>query len=302
MPIWIPVTLMAALCQCWRTAKQQKLRALLSVNGATFIRFLYGVPAALAFLLIGIAIGGGALPSPTWRMFAYAAAGGLSQILATALMIMAFGFRNFAVGTAYAKTETAQTAILALVVLHEALRPLAWLGIAVGLSGVLTLSLAGRGLHPRQFLGGAFQPAALSGMAAGFFFAITAVFIKLGSQAETGATLFVRALFLVFVTTTLQTLMHGAFLALRHPEELRKTLRVWRDASWVGLLSSAGSACWFTGFALTSVALVRSVGQIEVVFTLIFGRFYLKERLKPGDARGLVLVVVGVVLIVLGGR
>ena len=65
-------------------------------------------------------------------MFAYAAAGGLCQILATALMIMAFGFRNFAVGTAYAKTETAQTAILALIVLHEALRPLAWVGIAMG--------------------------------------------------------------------------------------------------------------------------------------------------------------------------
>ncbi len=302
MPIWIPVTLFAALFQCWRTAKQQKLRGVLSVNGATFIRFLYGAPAALAFLLAGIAAGGFALPVPTWAMFGYAAAGGLSQILATALMIMAFGFRNFAVGTAYAKTETAQTAILALIVLHEALRPLAWVGIAIGLAGVLTLSLAGRGLRPKQLLAGTFQPAALSGLAAGFFFAITAVFIKLASQAETGANVFVRALFLVFVTSVLQTVMQGAYLMVRDRAELRKALLAWRSGGWVGVLSSAGSACWFTGFALTDVALVRSVGQIEVVFTLIFGRFYLKERLKPGDAPGLVLVVLGVVLIVLGGR
>jgi drug/metabolite transporter (DMT)-like permease len=64
-------------------------------------------------------------------------------------------------------------------------------------------------------------------------------------------------------------------------------------------LSALGSACWFTAFALAPIGLVRSVGQIEIVFTLTFSRFYLKETLKPGDIAGLVLVVAGVLLIVL---
>ena len=72
------------------------------------------------------------------------------QILATNLLIMAFGYRNFAVGTAYSKTETAQSAIVALIVLHEVLRPLAWIGICIGLAGVMTLSLGG----PRHAAGG----------------------------------------------------------------------------------------------------------------------------------------------------
>ena len=72
----------------------------------------------------------------------------MTQIVATNLLIMAFGYRNFAVGTAYSKTETAQSAIVALIVLHEVLRPFAWIGIALGLSGVMTLSLAGRGMRP----------------------------------------------------------------------------------------------------------------------------------------------------------
>ena len=302
MPLWLPITVTAALCQCWRTAKQQKLRGHLSVNGAGFIRFLYGAPAALVFLIAAILVTGGGMPLPTWRMLGYGAAGGLCQILATNLLIMAFGFRNFAVGTAYAKTEAAQTAVIALILLNETLRPLAWAGIAVGLVGVLTLSLTGRGLHPRQLLAATVQPAALSGLAAGFFFAITAIFIKLASGAVSGADVFVRALFLVFVTSVLQTLMQGAYLAVRDAAELRRALAAWRTAAWVGLLSAAGSACWFTGFALTDVALVRSVGQIEVVFTLVFGRFYLKERLKPGDAPGLLLVVAGVVLIALASH
>jgi len=63
-------------------------------------------------------------------------------------------------------------------------------------------------------------------------------------------------------------------------------------------LSACGSACWFTAFALTEVALVRSVGQVEIVFTLLFSRFYLRETLRPTDVAGLVLVVAGVLLIV----
>ncbi len=68
---------------------------------------------------------------------------------------------------------------------------------------------------------------------------------------------------------------------------------------WVGTLSGCGSACWFIGFAIAPIAMVRAVGQVEVVFTLVFSRFYLKEVLKPGDLAGLALVVCGVLLVIL---
>jgi drug/metabolite transporter (DMT)-like permease len=180
------------------------------------------------------------------------------------------------------------------------LLPFAWIGIALGLSGVMTLSLAGRGLRPADLAQATVQPAALCGLGAGFLFALTTVFIKLANQALTGPSLLVRALFVLVVTNTLQTLMQGAFLAWREPYELRKVITTWRDSAWVGTLSALGSACWFTAFALAEVALVRSVGQVEIVFTLLFSRFYLKETLKSGDIAGLFLVVCGVLLIVLG--
>ena len=150
MPLWIPITVSAALFQCWRTAMQQKLRHLLSVNGAGFVRYLYGAPTALVLLAGALLATGVPLPAPNAVFLLHCMAGGLMQILATNLLIMAFGYRNFAVGTAYSKTETAQSAVVALVVLHEVLRPFAWIGIALGLSGVMTLSLAGRGLRPRE--------------------------------------------------------------------------------------------------------------------------------------------------------
>ena len=300
MPVWIPITVAAALFQCWRTAMQQKLRHLLSVNGAGFVRYLYGAPTALVLLIGALFATGLPLPAPTLAFLLHCIAGGVTQIVATNLLIMAFGYRNFAVGTAYSKTETAQSAVVALIVLHEVLLPFAWIGIALGLSGVMTLSLAGRGLRPADLARATVQPAALCGLGAGFLFALTTVFIKLANQALTGPSLLVRALFVLVVTNTLQTLMQGAFLAWREPYELRKVITTWRDSAWVGTLSALGSACWFTAFALAEVALVRSVGQVEIVFTLLFSRFYLKETLKSGDIAGLFLVVCGVLLIVLG--
>ena len=298
MPLWIPITVSAALFQCWRTAMQQKLRHLLSVNGAGFVRYLYGAPTALALFVGALIVTGLPIPAPNLAFMFHCTAGGLLQILATNLLIMAFGYRNFAVGTAYSKTETAQSAIVVLIVLHEVLRPLAWIGICLGLAGVMTLSLAGRGMRPAELARATVQPAALSGLGAGLLFAFTAVFIKLANQALNGPSLFVRALFVLVVTNTLQILMQGAFLAWREPRELRKAFTTWRSSSWVGMLSAMGSACWFTAFAIAPIGLVRSVGQVEIVFTLLFSRLYLKETLKAGDVTGLALVVAGVLLIV----
>jgi drug/metabolite transporter (DMT)-like permease len=298
MVAWIPITVAAALFQCWRTALQQKLRHTLSVNGAGFVRFLYGAPTALLIFLAGLAITGVPTPTPNLLFMLYCVAGGLLQILATNLLIMSFGYRNFAVGTAYGKTEAAQSAVIALIILHEVLKPLSWAGIMLGLCGVMTLSLAGAGLKPRDILAATVQPAALCGLGAGFLFAFTTIFIKLANQSLFGPSLVVKALLAVVVTNTLQTVMQGGWLLWREPAQLRKVFTTWRSSMWAGTLSGCGSACWFTAFAMADVALVRSIGQIEIVFTLLFSRFYLREELKRSDVAGLGLVVGGVLLIV----
>ena len=300
MPIWIPISVAAALFQCWRTAMQQKLRGLLSVNGAGFVRYLYGMPTALVLLLIAFAVTGAPVPSPTPRFLLYCLLGGLGQILATNLLIMSFGYRNFAVGTAYSKTETVHSAIIAFFILHEELRSLAWIGMAIGLIGIMVLSLAGRGLKARDLLAATVQPAALCGFGSGLIFGFTTVFVKLANQALPDPNVVVRALFALTITNAMQILMQGAWLYWREPAELRKAFTTWRTSMWVGTLSGCGSACWFTGFAIANVALVRAVGQVEIVFTLLFSRFYLKEVPKRSEVAGLVIVVFGVLLVVLG--
>ena len=297
MAPWIIITVTAAVFQTWRTALQQKLRGELSVNAVGFVRYLYAIPTGLVFLCLALLITGKSLPHPNMRFLVASAGGGLLQIFGTSLLIMAFGFRSFAVGTAYAKTEAAQGAVAAWIILGEALSAWAIAGVAIGVAGVLTLSLAGRGLRPRALLSATFQPAALCGLGAGLCFAFTSIFIKEANHSLGSTDVILQALFGLVVTNVMQTAMQGSWIAWREPAQLRAAFTTWRSSAWVGTLSACGSACWFSAFALAPVALVRSVGQVEMVFTLLFSRFYLKEKIRGWDAVGLLLVVAGVVVI-----
>lgn len=300
MEVWIAATFTAALFQTWRTALQQRLRGQLSVNAAGVVRYLYGVPMGVLFLTLYCLITGQIPPSPTQGFLLACLAGGIAQIIGTTALIMAFGFRNFAVGTAYSKTEAVQGAIIAWLLLNEELSQLAIIGILVGVVGVLVLSLAGKGLRPMELARATVQPAALAGLGAGLGFAFSAVFIKAANQALPQQDLILNALTGLVVMNSMQTLIQGTYVALREPDQFRMVFRTWRSSAWVGVLSACGSACWFTAFALAPVALVRSLGQVEMIFTLGFSRFYLKETIRRSDLAGLILIVGGVVLVLLG--
>jgi len=300
IPGWILFTVAAAAFQCWRTAKQQKLRGQLSVNGAGVVRYLYGVPAGAAILAAYWFVFGGVVGEFSWVFWAYCLGGGLGQIIGTNLLIMSFAGRGFAVGTAYSKTEAIQASIIAIVLLGETIPWLSWLGIAVSVGGVLYLSLAGRNLSAQGLMEATFQPSAMLGIAAGFAFAVCAVFIKSANLALGGDDVVLQALVCLVVINVLQTVMQGGWLLAREPGEMARVFSTWRDSAVVGALSACGSGCWFSAFALAPVAMVRAVGQVEIIFTLLVSRFYLKERVRVADRVGALVVVSGVVLVLLG--
>lgn len=298
IPAWIPVTVAAAVFQVWRTALQARLRESLSASGAGFVRYLYALPLDLAMLLIAWAWLRVEMPALSPEVLLLCVVAGLAQIVATVLLISAFGMRNFVVGTAYAKTEAAQLVVISVVVFGVSLPALATSGILLAVLGVLLLSFSGRRMSPRELLRASLQPAALYGLGAGFCFAITALALRQASLAlpATLPALF-KALLMLLVTNAMQTVMQGGYMVWRQRPQLRVCLQSWRRAAPVGALSALGSAGWFTGFALTHVALVRGLGQIEILFTFLVGHFYLRERVRMGEAAALVLVALGVVMI-----
>ena len=299
-PIWLPATLVAGAMQAWRTAVQRRVSDSLSLNGAGLVRYLYGIPFTLVLLAAYRLLFPGPLPALHPAFLLFCAAGGLAQIIATNLLISAFRHRNFVVGTAYSKTEAVQGALLSFFLLGENLSPLSWGGIGCGVAGVMLLSTGGRKMGPMDFLRALGQPAAVAGIASGFFFALTAIGIRRATQAVDTPDPVLAALIVLAVTVPMQTVLQGGWLLWREPGEMRQVFSSWRVSGQVGLLSALGSACWFTGFATAPVALVRIVGQVEVAFTMAFGHFYLREQMQRSEAAGLLLVVAGVVLALAG--
>jgi drug/metabolite transporter (DMT)-like permease len=294
---WLPITLLAALFQAWRTAVQQRVRGSLSVNAAGLVRYLYGLPVGCALLAAYLLWSNHSWPDIKPSFLAFAAAAGLAQIIGTNLLLMAFGYRNYVAGTAFAKTEAMQGAVLAFVLLGEALSWLTIAGIAVGVAGVMIVAAGGQRLRASDII----QPAALCGLGAGFGFTMTSIFVKSATFEIATGDKILAALITLVVVNAAQTLMQGCYVLAREPDQIRKVFATWRTSGQVGLLAALGSACWFAAFALAPVALVRAVGQVEVILTLGFSRFYLKEARKPGEALGLLLVGSGVVLALIGG-
>ncbi|MCF8531577.1 MAG: DMT family transporter [Reyranella sp.] len=299
MPLWIPITIAAALCQNIRTTMQQKIRGLLSVDGANFVRYLYGAPlalGALAFLVWGT---GRQIPAISLAFLGLVAIAGVAQIVATSLMIHSFSLRNFTVGTVYSKTETVFVALFATFIAGEPLNFGAWMGILVCLGGVAILSVRGKLSDVRGLLADLTHKGALYGIMAGATFAIAAGTIREASKLLPDGDFMIRGITVLACMNTIQVVLMAIYLAHRDRPQLIKVVTTWRSSMWVGLFSVLGSAGWALAMTLENAALVRAVGQIELVFTFISSRLVLKERPSLGEWIGSILVVGGVVLILI---
>ena len=290
MELWLGITLAAAFLQNVRSLLQKRLTGELSVNGAAYVRFLYALPFAWVYAL-WLWDGEPQGFNPTF--FIYVLTGAVAQIVATACLLASFTSGNFAVGTAYSKTEAAQAAIVGLLVLGDSLD--LWLisGIAVSLVGVVLLS--GQ-MRLRDLL----QPnrAMWLGLAAGAGFAVSAVGFRGASLALDGGDYLQRAGLTVMVSVTLQTLIMTAFLTWREPGQVARALRSWRVAVWVGAFGMVASAGWFTAMTLQSAAVVRAVGQVELLFTVATSIWLLRERVRVRELIGMFLVIAGIVLLI----
>jgi drug/metabolite transporter (DMT)-like permease len=290
--LWIPFTLLAAAGQAARNAMQRELTAKLGTVGATHVRFLFGFPFALVFLA-GVFIATG-LPMPPmpWVFWPWAVVGAGAQILATALMLATMNGRSFVVTIAYIKTEAIQAAIFGLIFLGDPLTIGMVLAILVATAGVVTMSLKGKGA-----MEGGYRPVAL-GLFSGAVFAISAVGYR-GAILSLGLPSFLLAATLTLAIGLIQQAgLLTLYLALRDRAVLTAIARAWQPSLFAGFMGATASEFWFLAFALTSVANVRTLALVEVLFAQAITIFAFKQATTKRDALGIALIVAGVLLLI----
>lgn len=299
--IWIPITFLAAFMQAARTAGQKHLTKDFSAVGASYVRFLWGLPFALGYLYFLKRMGGHELPDADWAFFVFSALAGLSQIIATILLVFLFSLRNFAIGSTYARTEALFTAIVGAIAFHEALAGAGWLAVGMGAMGVVVINLARTGIAGETFVRRLFQPAAGVGLLSGLGFAGASLFLRQASLSlGLDDWLYAAALTLAMVLV-IQTAVMSAYIAFRARDQLAAMAPNWRGCLFVGVTSVIGSAGWFTAMTIERAAYVKALGQVEFLFTLALSVLFFKERSTPKELLGMALVAGSIIVLLLYG-
>lgn len=295
--LWVPITLVAVVLQTLRTGLQKHLKATLTTSAITFVRFLFGVPFATALLAGLTAWSSDPLPAATAPFLVYAAVAGIAQILGTFFLIHLFSFRNFAVGTTYSKTEAIQTAVFGFAFLHERISLAGLFAILISMIGVMLISVVQGRANLRGFLTAWTGRVALFGFASGAGFAMAAIGIRAASLSLESGDFFTRATVTLFTVTAIQTVLMGVFMWLREPSAYREIRRNMPFSVLIGFTSVAGSLAWFSAITLQKAAYVRTLGQVELVLSLLVSYLVFREKSTRYEVLGMVMIVIGIIIL-----
>ncbi|MBL4236613.1 DMT family transporter [Vibrio fluvialis] len=286
---WIFFTFLAAFMQSWRNAFQSRLSGDVKTAGVTLARFLWAGPLAALYLAVLYQVEPIALPTFNSLFVTFIVGASLMQILATALMVKLFKFNNYAVGAGLAKSEALVAAILGMLFFGTHLSFLGWIGVLLGGIGVFMLSAQG-GFRQLSL------PTILLGLGSGSAFALTSLWVREASLAL-GLPFPHSAAWVLLLVISLQTVLLVGYLLVR---DIR-TLKVLWSKPKLTLLTSVsscvGSIGWFSAMSLQAVPYVKTLGQVEIFFTMLISVFWLKQRVRIKDGLGLILVALAAVMV-----
>lgn len=293
--IWILFTVMAAFMQAWRNAFQKQLSSSVDAYGVTLARFIFASP--LAALYLGLlyhfqpiqqAVPVSSFGTIFWLYIVIVA---ISQIAATVLMVKLFQQKNYAIGVGLAKSEAILAAIIGVTVLGVQLSPLGWLGVLIGAVAVFLLSGA-RSMATLSW------PTLWTGLGSGLCFAIASLMVRQASLQLNDLPFLHRAAWVLLSVISLQTVLLVVWLGLKRPHTLKAMWQRKGLTLQVSVASFLGSLGWFSAMSLQSVPLVKTLGQIEVLFTLLISVYFFKEKMLKTDHAGLWLVMLGAILVI----
>lgn len=286
---WIFFTLGAVIMQTFRNALQSKLSATVSTSGVTLARFLFAPPIALLYLFILYAFSEQIIPDFSAKFVVIVLVASVLQIAATALMVVLFKQKNFAVGAGLAKSEALVAGVVGTLFFGSRLSLFGWIGIFVGAAAVFVLSGGGR-------KGELSFKTILIGLACGTCFALTSLYVREASQLLNVPFPHSAAWVLLWVLC-IQTSLMLIYISLKNPHTFVLLKQNAKTTLSTSLTSCLGSICWFSAMALHHVAYVKTLGQIEVLFTILIAVFWLKNKVKRHEIVGLLLIAFAAVLV-----
>jgi drug/metabolite transporter (DMT)-like permease len=280
MFLWIPATLAASVLHVGRNALQRGLLPKSGPWAATLVRFLFGLPFSLVAAVGLYAVTPGAAIHLTRGFWLDAFSGAVTQVLATACLLVAMRRAGFAVGASMQQSSLPLAAILGLIVFNDRLTAIAWTGVALTSAALVVLTWPRQGARdrgasgPRPVSGGVFG--LLSGLCFGY--SLNA-YRQAGLAMDPHHALFAAAA-TVTATQAMQSLGLSVVLAAWDRAALRSVFAAWRQSLGAGFCGAMASICWLLALGLAPAAPVRALGVVEAPVAAVAGRRVFKEKLS----------------------
>ena len=293
---WIVTSILGAFFQNARSSIQKRLNTEMSLMASTYVRFAFSLP--ILFIVFLLHFGNfdyfiKAIQSADFITYVILAS--VLQISFTLFFLYLLKFTNFLVGTALSKTEVIQIAFFEFIILKDYLNFYALLGIMISTIGVIIFSTK----DLKNIINSFFSKSTVVGLLCGTLLALSVVFYR-GSMEFIDFTNknFDRALLTLFAATIIQTSLITFYLLIFEITEFNKIKSNIKLSSLAGLFGFSATISWFYSFSLVQAALVRAVGQIELLFSYISSRFMFKEKIRYIEIFGIIIFIFGLVLVI----
>ena len=294
MEAWIIFTLLAAFMQSIRTAGQKKISVYLSPMTTTLVRYMFGAPFAVVYLLIVIPdnyMGVIFASVNNTEFFKYASLASVAQILATFWLVKVMSFRNFAVATIFSKTDAIQTAILGVVFFSASLSWIGWLAVTLGAVGIVIISFPRAGNRPEL-------KSVCYGVLSGLGFAFAAIWLRQASLSLDYTFIENAAITLIYMVSV-QTVICLIYVVIKEIHQITLLKKHIPLAIFVGATSTFGSIGWYTAMTYENAALVRSLGQVELVFAVMISYIFFNEKISTREFFGISAIMSSVIILLL---
>lgn len=286
---WVFFTLSAVVLQTFRNALQSKLSANMSTSGVTLARFLFAPPIALIYLLLLYIFSNQDIPEFSLKFVLLVLLASVMQISATSLMVILFKQKNFSVGAGLAKSEALVAGVLGTVFFGSQLSLFGWIGILVGAAAIFVLSGGGR-------KGQLSIKTVIIGLACGTCFALTSLFVREASHLLNVPFPHSAAWVLIWVLC-IQTTLLVSYIAVKNRSTFIALKNNVKMTLATSIISCFGTICWFSAVSLHHVAYVKTLGQVEVLLTMLVATFWLKNKVQKHEILGLLLIAAAAILV-----
>jgi len=261
----------------------------MSTSGVTLARFLFAPPIALIYLLLLYIFSNQDIPEFSLKFVLLVLLASVMQISATSLMVILFKQKNFSVGAGLAKSEALVAGVLGTVFFGSQLSLFGWIGILVGAAAIFVLSGGGR-------KGQLSIKTVIIGLACGTCFALTSLFVREASHLLNVPFPHSAAWVLVWVLC-IQTTLLVSYIAVKNRSTFIALKNNVKMTLATSIISCFGTICWFSAVSLHHVAYVKTLGQVEVLLTMLVATFWLKNKVQKHEILGLLLIAAAAILV-----